>query len=914
LRGHEDNIASTVFAVFSPNGQYIVTAGLDKTARLWDRQGNLLAVLQEHKSDVWTAVFSPDSQQILTAGSNDNTARLWDIQGNLLAVLQHGYPVNSAVFSPDGQQILTASQNVHLWDRQALLANLQGHVSDIGSIVFSHDGQQILTASDNGTARLWDRQGNLLAVLQGHKSNVRTAVFSRDDRYILTASDDGTAQLWDRQGNLLAALQGHKDKVMSAVFSPDDRYILTASDDRTARLWDRQGNLLAVLRGHEDSVTSAVFSPDGRQILTTSWDRTARLWDVSTAIVLQAEQMAALRTSQASLSDKNDLQAEATALQAEATALRAALQLNQQGTAESRQQALQSLEEALKLYRAANNTAKAAQILLRMGNLYANLGQFQTALDSYNQALPLSRQAGAKAEEAAILNSLGELYNNLADPKTALDYHNQALPLLYQLNDKGNAAKTFNNIGDIQAATENWENALSSYNKALIISRPAGNLTAEATALSGIGSTYIASKEWSTALNAYNQSLIISRHLKDKIKETTILNQRGKIHAALGQNSTAIEQYNQALALSQQLGYKTEEANILYNQAIFNRQQNNLTAAKTEIETAINIIESLRTQIASQELRQSYFARNQDYYQFYIDLLMQLHQQNPNKGYNAEALHISERARARSLLELITEATVNIRSSADPKLLEQERNLQQQLNAFEHRKYQLQSGQYSEQELNEIQQKIDTTLAQLKQLEAQIRANSPRYADLKYPEPLTLQQIQQQVLDDDTLLLEYSLGQDRSYLWVVTKNSITSYILPKQSEIETAVETFRESVTKNSDANIDSGLALSQMLLTPVANQLSNKRLLIVGDGVLQYVPFAALPVPSSPTNPLLVQTKLSHSLLYLQLRFNVANCKTVPQLPKPWLRSQIPFSLSKTSALQAIHPPKPPIHYLIVT
>jgi tetratricopeptide (TPR) repeat protein len=205
---------------------------------------------------------------------------------------------------------------------------------------------------------------------------------------------------------------------------------------------------------------------------------------------------------------------------------------------------------------------------------------------------------------------------------------------LYQLNDKGNAAKTFNNIGDIQAATENWENALSSYNKALIISRPAGNLTAEATALSGIGSTYIASKEWSTALNAYNQSLIISRHLKDKIKETTILNQRGKIHAALGQNSTAIEQYNQALALSQQLGYKTEEANILYNQAIFNRQQNNLTAAKTEIETAINIIESLRTQIASQELRQSYFARNQDYYQFYIDLLMQLHQQNPNKGYN----------------------------------------------------------------------------------------------------------------------------------------------------------------------------------------------------------------------------------------------------------------------------------------
>ncbi|HEY9711794.1 MAG TPA: CHAT domain-containing protein, partial [Oculatellaceae cyanobacterium] len=325
-----------------------------------------------------------------------------------------------------------------------------------------------------------------------------------------------------------------------------------------------------------------------------------------------------------------------------------------------------------------------------------------------------------------------------------------------------------------------------------------------------------------------------------------------KIHAALGQNSTALEHHNQALSLSQQLGYKTEEANILYNQAILNRQQNNLTAAKTEIETAINIIESRRTQIASQELRQSYFARNQDYYQFYIDLLMQLHQQNPNQGYDAEALHISERARARSLLELLSEASANIRSGVDPKLLEQERTLQQQLNDFEHRKYQLQSTQYTQKELDEIKQKSDTVLAQLKQLEAKIRVASPRYAALKYPEPLNLQQIQQQVLDDDTLLLEYSLGQDRSYLWAVTKTSITSYVLPKRSEIEAAAQTFRKSLTPNSAANLETGLPLSQMLLAPVASQLGNKRLLIVGDGALQSVPFAALPIPTSPPAPLL--------------------------------------------------------------
>ncbi|MFM6399395.1 CHAT domain-containing protein, partial [Planktothrix sp.] len=128
------------------------------------------------------------------------------------------------------------------------------------------------------------------------------------------------------------------------------------------------------------------------------------------------------------------------------------------------------------------------------------------------------------------------------------------------------------------------------------------------------------------------------------------------------------------------------------------------------------------------------------------------------------------------------------------------------------------------------------------------------YANLKYPQPLTLQQIQEKVLDDDTLLLEYSLGEERSYLWAVTKNSITSYVLPKQSEIEEIAQPWREM---NESTSVESGLPLSEILLKPVASQLGNKRLLIVGDGVLQYIPFAALPIPSQPNTPLLVEHEI---------------------------------------------------------
>ncbi|MEP6518287.1 CHAT domain-containing protein [Microcoleus vaginatus] len=829
--------------VFSPDGRHILTIG-DETTHLWDTKGNILTEFQGHKYSVESAVFSPDGRQILTA-SLDKTARLWDTKGNLLAIFQgHERRVNSAVFSPDGSQVLTASldKTARLWDTKGnLLAVFRGHQKSVESAIFSPDGRQILTDSAYlyGTARLWDTKGNLKAELRGSKDvNVTSlthsrAVFSPDGSQVLIARGDGTVRLWDTKGNLLAEFQGHNFRVNSAVFSPDGQQFLTSGVDKTARLWDTKGNLLAIFRGHEEEVNSAEFSPDGRQILTASRDRTARVWDIATGIKVSAAEVAFIHGNQ----------------------------LSSQGTIESKQLALQKLEEALALYRAEQNYAQATLTLLSMGKIYAHFGQFQFALDSYNQALPLSQQAGAKAEQAAILNSFGQLYTDLADPTSALDYYNQALPLFYQLNDQATVANTLNNIGDIHAATGNWKNALDSYNKALVISRPAGNLAAEATALAGIGSTYIASKEWSTALNPYNQALKITRHLNDQVKETTVLNQLGKIQTALGQHSTAIENYNQALSLSQQIGYKTEEAHIIYNQAILNRQQNNLTVAQTEIETAINIIENLRTQIGSQELRQSYFARNQDYYQFYIDLLMQLHRKNPDKGYDAQAFHASERARARSLLELLSEASANIRQGVDPQLLAQEQNLQQQLSDFQQRKYQIVIAKSTQEAVDEIQQKIDTVLKEIAQIEAQIRASSPRYAALKYPEPLNLQQIQQQVLDDNTLLLEYSLGEERSYLWAVTKTSFTSYELPSRTEIEATAKNFRDTLTKETTRTspqmvAESAELLSQMILAPVASELGNKRLLIVADGALQYIPFSALTLEKSEV-PLIVKHEI---------------------------------------------------------
>ncbi len=336
------------------------------------------------------------------------------------------------------------------------------------------------------------------------------------------------------------------------------------------------------------------------------------------------------------------------------------------------------------------------------------------------------------------------------------------------------------------------------------------------------------------------------------IKAAT-LNGLGSTYSASGNQEKAIASFNEALAIYKNLQNRSETAYTFYTIAQVERKYNNLSAALTNIDSAIAIIESQRTKVASQDLRTSYFATVQDYYKLKIDVLMQLHQRQPSKGYNAKALETSDRARARSLLETLTEANINIRKGVEPKLLESERTNQQQLDAIEKRRIDLLNNDKTpanlESQLANLKTEEASLLTQYRDIQAKIRTTSPEYAALTQPQALTVAQIQQQ-LDNDTVLLEYSLGEESSYLWVVTKTTLNSYKLPKQANIESAAKTFRNALTAPSVRYTSSRVsaasqALSKIILAPAASKLGKKRLVIVSEGALQYIPFAALSLPT---------------------------------------------------------------------
>ncbi|MEG4057624.1 MULTISPECIES: CHAT domain-containing tetratricopeptide repeat protein [unclassified Microcoleus] len=535
-----------------------------------------------------------------------------------------------------------------------------------------------------------------------------------------------------------------------------------------------------------------------------------------------------------------------------------------------KQKALEYYSQSLPLSRAVGDRGGEAGTLNNIGNVYDDLGEKQKALEYYSQSLPLSRALGNRGGEANTLNNIGGVYSQLGEKQKALEYYSQSLPLSRAVGNRGGEATTLTRIGLVYSDLGEKQKALEYYSQSLALRRAVSDRGGEAATLHNIGLVYDDLGEKQKALEYYSQSLPLSRALGNRGGEAATLTRIGSVYSELGEKQKALEYYSQSLPLRRAVGDRGGEANTLYSIAYVKRDQNNLPEALKNIEDSLKIIENLRTKIASPELRTSYFATVQNYYEFYIDLLMQLHKTNPKSGYDTKALEASERSRARSLLELLLESNANIREGISPDLLQQEKSLQQQLDAIEKQRIEtISTPNPNATKIAEIDKQRLALLQQYQQIQTKIRTASPRYAALTQPEPLRLPEIQKQILDENTILLQYSLGKYRSYLWVVTSTGLTSYELPKRADIETAARNFREAVTSPIQRDIPQQVAeananLGQLILQPAAAQLGNKRLLIVPDGVLHYTPFSALTIPPTRGQNTNVPLIIEHEIITL--------------------------------------------------
>ena len=526
--------------------------------------------------------------------------------------------------------------------------------------------------------------------------------------------------------------------------------------------------------------------------------------------------------------------------------------------------ALEIYNQALSVWQKLGNHQQAADTLTNIGLTYDILGEGQESLEHYNQALSLYQAMANRRGEALALNNIGIAHGNLGEARKELEYYNRALELWRTMGNRREEANTLINIGSAEASLNDPKDAMTHYSQALQLWREVGDRRSEATALQYIGELHASSADPRKALEYYDQALPLLRTAGDRWREACVLRNLGYLHARLGEPQQAMEYSSQALTIFRSVGDRSGEAQALYGIARAERDRGNLVEARRQIESAIALVEAVRADVNSRQLRASYLASIQKYYELNIDLLMRLNQERPTEGFDALAVQASERARARGLIETLAESGARIREGADAALLERERNLSQQLNAKAASLTQLASGPHKPEQAEALKLEISQLESEYEQAQVAIRRASPRYAAITQPQPLKLDEIQQQ-LDQDTLLLEYSLGEERSFLWAITNNSLASYELPKQEQINQAArevydlltarglrkrgETLRKQRERIAEADAqlpEAAARLSRMILSPAASRLGKNKLIIVADGALQYVPFGMLPMPES--------------------------------------------------------------------
>lgn len=537
--------------------------------------------------------------------------------------------------------------------------------------------------------------------------------------------------------------------------------------------------------------------------------------------------------------------------------------------AEAEKYQLQALEIQQKLAPGSQNVSWSLE---QLGVLALERGYLQKAEEYLNQSLDIAQKLAPESPNvASILNNSGIVAMRQGDLARAEEYYGHALAIGQRLVP-GNPylALVLNNLGIVMEQQGRMAKAEEYLDQALEIRE---KMTPESLAVAEIlvdlGDLAMNRRDSIKAERFYIQALNITESLSPEGREAgCALQGLGDLARGRHDLEKAELYFNRAVGIREKLAPQSVDyAESLASLAAILREKKQPDAAIHLFGQALGALESQTTLLSgSQETRSEFHAKYSDYYQDYIDLLIA-------EGRPEEAFHVSERWRARSLLEMLIAARVDIHRGADPEVLDRERSLQASLNAKRDRRIQLLSGNGPSNQVEVVEKEIAALRAEYDQFESKIRETSPAYAALTQPQALTARAVQQ-LLEDDTLLLEYSLGKEHSYLWVLTPASLTVHQLPSRRVIESTARRLyqqisapnfkeqREDPTGKLRQNrlAVTASALSRLILAPVAKDLSGKRLLIVADGALQYIPFAYLPEPRNRSGDPLI---LEHEIVY---------------------------------------------------
>jgi CHAT domain-containing protein/predicted negative regulator of RcsB-dependent stress response len=371
-----------------------------------------------------------------------------------------------------------------------------------------------------------------------------------------------------------------------------------------------------------------------------------------------------------------------------------------------------------------------------------------------------------------------------------------------------------------------------------------------------LGRTYAALNQQEQALDHFETALGIYESRGNSMEAARIRALIGQLYQTQGKFDEAQKAYQQALQTFDALDDRLDRAVTLFAMGQLEVKRGNFETAENYFRESVETTESVRSKSTTRDLTAAFSATVHDRYLQYIQSLMRRN----DRQAAIQAFEVSESARARSLAEFLRSIDTNLLAGLDPELANQEKSLRHSIRA----KKDYRVGLISKEDGKADLQQLDVELAQLeeqyKSVSATISQRYPAYDQITQPRGWDLARIQNEVIkDDDTVLLEYILGDDKSYVWAITRDSFNSYEITGDfgKAAETLYNLSKEPAKGSENELTNAALSLSQMLLFPVASHLHKRRIIVIADGALNYIPFQMLPLPASNSEPLVDQHEI---------------------------------------------------------
>jgi len=511
-------------------------------------------------------------------------------------------------------------------------------------------------------------------------------------------------------------------------------------------------------------------------------------------------------------------------------------------------EAIHDLEQAQAIGKETDNQMNRWYELASLARVYMLTNQLDKSLETYQLAMSDSVRQNSNSGQAWVQTGMADVYSLLRQDDRAIDAAERALAL-YRKEGTHLQAGPLNTLTDLYARRGQRDKAREYLDELLATSHASGNKGMESAALLRLA-TVTAGAE---SLPSLARALALARELSDPLQEGDVLLALAPANAKAGRWNDARESAEQALDIFRKLKNAPQTAAALNAVATIEQQTGRLELALAAIEESLRISESQRARIFNPTARMSWFSSAQQANRRYISILMELDRKHPGKDFAQRAFEAAEHGRARSLLELLRESREDYAQDSSPELLREEKRIARQIEALESERM-----RWLVKKQPVAAAAMDEDIADLRvrfeQLQGEIRRASPRYAQLSQAPSDTLAQIREQ-LDTDTLLIEYALEEKRSFAWVVGRDRLKTFELAGEATVaEAAKRVYHQVAGRDPSANA-AIRELSRLVIAPLTGELGSKRLVIVADGVLEYIPFSLLDRRNSdPYHPLVME------------------------------------------------------------